>query len=87
MKIKAQWEDWEANHLEMGRARYIADLAKLHNREIMEGYLEWCKEWFKKVLGSLKIYAQSLQEMQIDPSFCPCERCYTWEEFSKLQER
>ena len=57
MKIKAQWEDWEASHLEIGRAGYMADPAKLHSREIMEGQLKWRKEWFKKVLGSLKIYA------------------------------
>ena len=71
----------------MGRAGYIANPTKLNNREIMEGELEWHKEWFRKVPGSLKIYAQSPQEMRIDPSFCPCERRYSWKEFSKLQER
>ena len=57
MKIKAQWEDWEASHPEMSRAGYMVDPSKLHSREITEGQLEWCKEWFKKVPGSLKIYA------------------------------
>ena len=65
----------------------MADPTKLNSREIMEGQFEWRKEWFKQVPGSLKIYAQSPQEMRIDPSYCPCERRYTWEEFSKLQER
>ena len=41
----------------MGKAGYMADPKKLHNREIMEGQLEWRKEWFKKVPCSLKIYA------------------------------
>ena len=87
MKIKAQWEDWEASHPEMGRAGCSANPKKLNSREIMEGQLEWRKEWFRQVPSSLKIYAQSPQEMRIDPSFCPCERRYSWEEFSKLQER
>ena len=87
MKIKAQWEDWEASHPKMGRARYMADPTKLNSREIMEGQLEWRKEWFKKVARSLKIYAESPQELRIDPSYCPCERRYTWEEYKKLQER
>ena len=43
MKIKAQWEDWEASHSELGRASYIADPKKLNNKEIMEGQLEWRK--------------------------------------------
>ena len=71
----------------MGRAGYMANPRKLHNREIMEGQLEWRKEWFKKVPRSLKIYAPSSKEMRIDQSFCPCKRRYTWEEFNKLQER
>ena len=37
MKIKAQWEDWEATHPKMGRAGYIADPRKLNSKEIMEG--------------------------------------------------
>ena len=37
MKIKAQWEDLEASHPEMGRAGYSADPKKLNSREIMEG--------------------------------------------------
>ena len=57
MKIKAQWEDWEASHLEMGRAGYSADPKKLNSREIMEGQLEWRKNWFKQIPGSLNIYA------------------------------
>ena len=87
MKIKAQWEDWEASHPEMGKAGYMANPAKLHSKEIIEGQLEWRKQWFKKVPGYLKIHAQSPQEMRIDLSFCPCNRRYTWEEFCKLQER
>ena len=71
----------------MDRVGYMADPKNLNSKEIMEGQLEWRKEWFRKVPGSLKIYAQSPQEMRIDPSFCPCERRYSWEEFSKLQER
>ena len=58
MKIKTQWEDCEASHPEMGRERYSADPKKLNSREIMEGQLEWRKNWFKQVPGSLKIYAQ-----------------------------
>ena len=64
----------------------MADPTNLSSKEIMEGQLEWQKDWFKKDIGSLKIYAQSPQEMRIDPSFCPCKRCYTWEEYNKLQE-
>ena len=37
MKIKAQWEDWEASHPEMGRAGYMADPRKLNSREIRRG--------------------------------------------------
>ena len=37
MKIKAQWEDWEASHPEMGRAGYTANPKKLNSKEIMEG--------------------------------------------------
>ena len=59
MKIKAQWEDREASHPEMGRAGYTTDPKKLNSREIMEGQLEWRKNWFKQVPRSLKIYAQS----------------------------
>ena len=87
MKIKAQWEDWETSHTKIGRAGYIADPKKLNNREIMEGQLEWRKTWFIQVLGSLKIYTKIPQELQIDPSYCPCKRRYNWEEFNKLQER
>ena len=87
MKIKSQWEDWEANHPEMGRAGYMANPTKLYSREIMEGELERRKEWFKNVAGSLKIYAESPQELRINPSYCPYERRYTWEEYKKLQER
>ena len=47
MKIKAQWEDWEASHPKMGRAGYSADPKKLNSREIMEGQLEWRKYWFR----------------------------------------
>ena len=47
MKIKSQWEDWEASHPEMGRAGYIADPKKLNSREIMEGQLEWRKTWVR----------------------------------------
>ena len=43
MKIKAQWEDWEASHPEMGRVGYTADPKKLNNKEIMAGQLEWRK--------------------------------------------
>ena len=57
MKVKPQWKDWEASHLEMGRAGYMADLKKLNSKEIMKGQLEWRKEWFKKVPRLLKIYA------------------------------
>ena len=57
MKIKAQWEDWEASHPKMGRARYTADPKKLNSREIMEGELEWRKAWFRQVPSLLKIYA------------------------------
>ena len=57
MKIKAQWEDWEVSHPEMGRAGYIANPKKLNSKEIMEGQLEWRKNWFKQVPGSLNIYA------------------------------
>ena len=37
MKIKVQWEDWEASHPEMGRVGYSVDPKKLNSREIMEG--------------------------------------------------
>ena len=37
MKIKAQWEDWEASHLEMGRAGYIADPRSLTVRRSWRG--------------------------------------------------
>ena len=47
MKIKAQWEDWEASRPKMGRAGYIADPKKLNSMEIMEGQLEWRKNWFR----------------------------------------
>ena len=47
MKIKSQWEDWEASHPEMGRAGYTADPKNLNSRKIMEGQLEWQKNWFK----------------------------------------
>ena len=71
----------------MGRAGYMADPKKLNSREIMEGQVEWRKEWFRKVPGSLNIYAWSSQEIRIDPSYCPYKRRYSWEEFNKLQER
>ena len=41
----------------MGRAGYIADPKKINIKEIMEGQLEWRKNWFRQVPGSLKIYA------------------------------
>ena len=69
MKIKVQWEGWEASHPEMSRAGYTADPKKLNSREIMEGQLEWRKTWFRQVLGSLKIYAKSPQELCRDPSY------------------
>ena len=87
MKIKAQWEDWEASHLEMGRAGYTTDPKKLNSKEIMESQLEWRKNWFRWVPSSLKIYVEILQEFRIDPSYCPCERRYDWAEFKKLKER
>ena len=71
----------------MGRAGYTAEPKKLNSKEIMEGQLEWRKTWFRQVPSSLKIYAKSPQELRIDPSYCPCERRYTWNKFSKLQER
>ena len=32
----------------MGRVGYIADPKKLNSKEIMEGQLEWRKNWFNK---------------------------------------
>ena len=71
----------------MGRAGYIANPKKLNSKEIMEGQLEWRKDWFRKVPCSLKLYAQIPQELRIDPSYCPCKRRYSWDEFNELQER
>ena len=33
------------------------------------------------------MYAENPQELRIDPSYCPCERRYKWEEYKKLVER
>ena len=49
-------------------------------------HLEWHKEWFKKMPRSLKMYAKIPQELRIDPSYCPCERRFSWIEYEKLRE-
>ena len=78
MKIRAEWEEWESAHPEMGRAGYLADPKQLHSREIMEGQLDWRKNWFRSYDDSLKIYAESPQDLRIDPTYCPCKRRYDW---------
>ena len=80
MKIKATWEDWEANNPKMLRAGYQADPSKLRSKELMENQLPWRLEWFQKHPQTVKLYAESPQEMRIDPSYCPWKRRYRWAE-------
>lgn len=79
MKIEAQWEDRESSHGEMGRAGYTVDLTKdLHSEETMKDQLEW------KKARSLEIYARSPHDLRIYPSYCPCERQYSWGYYEKM---
>ena len=41
----------------------------------------------KKRSGTLKIYYELQREMRIDPTYCPTECRYNWEQFEKMQEK
>ena len=34
---------------------------------------------------ALEIYRRSPRELQIEPTFCPCKRRYTWEKYEKIK--
>ena len=87
MKTKAAWEDWEASHPEMFRAGYLADPRHLRSEAIMKDQLKWRLEWFKAHPETIKIYAESPQELRIDPSYCPWERRYSWDEYARAVEQ
>lgn len=48
-------------NLEMEWEVYITDPKKNYSKEIMEGQLQWRKDWLQNYPKALEIYAQSPQ--------------------------
>ena len=84
-KTELEWEDWEYENSEHTRAGYNVDPNKLRSKEMLEGQPRWRLEWMRRTEGALQIYRDSPRELRVDPTFCPCERRYNWDEFARIQ--
>lgn len=86
-KLEMEWEQWELDNPEITRAGYNVSMDKLRTREMLEGQPDWRREWMRWHKTALEIYRNSPRELRIDPTFCPCERRYNWDEFRQIQAR
>jgi len=87
VKIGMEWEQWEYDHPEHTRGGYNINPEVLLSKEMMENQPEWQKEWMRRTEGALEIYRNSPRHLRVDPTFCPCPRRYSWEEFAEIQAR
>ena len=86
-KTEFEWEEWEYENPEHTRAGYKVDPNNLRSKEMLEGQPRWRLEWMRRTEGALRIYRDSPRNLRIDPTFCPCDRRYSWDEFAKIRAR
>ena len=84
-KIEKDWADYEFQNPEPTRAGYTQPKS-MYDKSLWENQMTWRTKWMKKHNGTLKTYYESPREMRIDPTYCPTERRYTWDQYEKMLE-
>lgn len=87
VKTKREWEQWELDNTDVMRVGYRVSKEQLRTREMLEGQVKWRLEWMRRNAGTMDVYRDSPRELCIDPTYCPCERRYSSEEFARIQTK
>lgn len=70
-----------------GNGQYAIERPTLVSQNRDGNQVPWCLEWMRKYEGTMKIYRDSLRELRVDSTYCPCPKRYSWDDFARVQAR